>query len=103
VAPKPFERDSMIGDGRLRRHAHGAEHVRLLEELRLDVIDGAHPVDERDVPGRVETDVDDVALGRRDGHVVDPFFALVAAQIRGDHLHAASRNAFGIPGAGVFE
>ena len=73
------------------RHVHDAEHMRLLEEPRHDVVDGAHAVDERHVARLVEAHVDDVALGRRDGDVVDPGLALVAAQIRGDDLHPRRR------------
>ena len=39
-------------------------------------------------PGSLEADVDHVALGRRDGDVVDPGFPLVAAEIRRHDLHA---------------
>jgi hypothetical protein len=92
VAAKPLERGPVVGDSCLRADMYGAEHVGLLEELRLDVIDRPHPVDERYVAGCAETDVDDVALGRGDGHMVDPLLALVAAEIRSDDFHADIRN-----------
>ena len=88
VPAQPRERAAVIRDGAVRCHVDHAQHVGLLEEPRLDVIDGTHAVHERHLACLFEPDIDDVALGRSDGDVLDPGFAFVAAQVRGHQFHA---------------
>jgi hypothetical protein len=81
IGAQSFEAVTVIGLRRRRGDVHGAEDMLLLEKSRHDVIDGAHTVDKAHIARRGKAHVDDIALRRRDGDVVDPRFALVAAKI----------------------
>src|SRR5881397_3417017 len=58
------------------------------------MIEAAHTIDERNIPRRIEFDINDIPLGGRDDNALDPFLMLEIARVAADNFH---------PGAGKGE
>src|ERR671919_623428 len=80
--------DGIVRSSRPLGDAYRAERVDVREEAAEEVIDPPHAIDERRRTGLVELHVHDVTFGGRDHDALDPRFARVRADIRGDGLHA---------------